>query len=76
MSIIFLEESIAILEESADILEESADILAESAEAFESVLELLHAAKAPIARTNKSFFMLRFFVLIEWFRINTKSMKK
>jgi hypothetical protein len=57
VSIIFLEESIDILEESADILEESADILAESFEASVPAL-LLQAANAPIARTNKSFFML------------------
>ena len=57
-SLDILEESIAILEESADIFEESEDIFAESA-AFASVLALLlHAANAPIARTNKSFFML------------------
>ncbi len=29
--------------------------------------ELLQAAKAPMERTNKSFFILDFFLLSEWF---------
>jgi len=64
VSAIILEESAAILEESAAILEESAITLEESAifEAVESdaalsELELLQAAKAAIAATNKNFFI-------------------
>jgi hypothetical protein len=56
-SAIILEESALILEESALILEESALILEESAEAFASEPALLQAAKAPIANTNKNFFI-------------------
>jgi hypothetical protein len=59
----FLVVSAAILLESADILEESADILEESVLTAEesavlaSALELLQAAKAAIAATNKNFFI-------------------
>jgi len=41
------------------------------------VLELLlQAAKAPIASTNKNFFMFKFLILIECFPINTCLIKK
>jgi hypothetical protein len=63
VSAAILLESADILEESADILEESADILEESVLTAEesavlaSALELLQAAKAAIAATNKNFFI-------------------
>jgi hypothetical protein len=72
----FFDVSAAILEESALILEESALILEEStfaeSEAAFSELELLQAAKEPIAAiaiTNINFFICDcVLTLIEWFR--------
>jgi len=65
-----------LAEESAFIAEESALTAVEESAAF-SVLELLlQAAKAPIASTNKNFFMFKLLMLIEWFPINTSLTKK
>jgi hypothetical protein len=63
VSAAILLESAAILLESADILEESAltaeesVLTAEESAALASALELLQAAKAAIAATNKNFFI-------------------
>ena len=38
--------------------------------------ELLQAANAPMDNTNKSFFILDFFVLSEWFKVNTRKRNK
>jgi hypothetical protein len=57
-SLLILVESIAILEESADILEESAFTVEVESAGFESEPALLHAANAPIANTNNSFFIV------------------
>jgi hypothetical protein len=56
VSAAIFEESAAILEESALILEES-DFRAEESAAALSEPALLQAAKAPIANTNKNFFI-------------------
>jgi hypothetical protein len=56
-SALILEESALILEESALILEESADLVAAESAAAELEPALLQAAKAPIANTNKNFFI-------------------
>src|ERR1700722_5518096 len=58
------EESALTAEESAFIAEESAFTEEESA-ALASALELLQAAKAAIAATNKNFFICDFFTFIE-----------
>jgi hypothetical protein len=62
--------SVAILEVVSDILEVvSVDILAVESPALASDPELLQAAKAAIAITNKNFFICDcFLTLIEWFR--------
>jgi hypothetical protein len=85
----FLVVSAFLAAESATLVAESANLVAESAiltavsdltaavSVFASVLELLlQAAKAPIAKTKKNFFMLKLFVLIEWFPVNTLRNKK
>jgi hypothetical protein len=64
------------LVESGLVIEESGLTAAESGD-LASVLELLlQAAKAPIASTNKNFFMFKLLMLIEWFPINTSLIKK
>jgi hypothetical protein len=72
-----LEESAAILEESALTLEESAALTAEESDADLSALELLQAAKAAIAATNKNFFICDCFLrLLNGSVVNTKGLKK
>jgi len=78
LSILAAALSIFLAEESVAILAEESTFAAAVAESvLASVLELLlQAAKAPIARTKKSFFIVIFFLLSEWFRINTISWGK
>jgi hypothetical protein len=64
LSVAFVVESIFILAVSATIFELSADFVVESVVLVE-LPEPLQAAKAPIDNTNKNFFMLIIFLLLD-----------